>query len=309
MINNKRFRIILFVAQDFGYQFLQHIQTLQHIDMLVVSFDDLYDSYYGYRSVLNLCKESGIPHIDYSEDREKIYDIVTSFNPTHIFCGYFAKLLSQEIISAAKHGVFNIHPGYLPQYRGPFPTAWAIVKGESTFGITIHYVDSGIDTGDILFQRKYDILPDETGFEIYTRSMQLSADFYFEKVPDILSLKFKSKKQLRHGSYYGNIPSHVKIDWQKPTRYICNEVRVHTSPYYPSYSFIKNRCILFKKCSVFDSKKYTLQGAGKIIEVFEDGTFLVSGVDEVVLVEDYDCFPTDSDGFKFNHIHKGLKFK
>jgi methionyl-tRNA formyltransferase len=309
MKSDTRFQLVLFVAQDFGYQFVQHLKTLHELDMLVVSFDDAYDLYYGYRSTLDLCKESGVPCIDYLKNKDRIYDIVTSFRPTHIICGYFDKLLSQKIISAAKHGAFNIHPGYLPQYMGPFPTAWAILNGESSFGITIHYVDVGIDTGDILFQKMYDILPDETGFELYIRSMQLSATFYIEKLSDILNLNFKPIKQIGCGSYYGNIPIHVQIDWQKPTSYICNEVRVHTLPYFPAYSFIKNKCVLFKKCSVVDKKEHTLQGAGRILEVFENGAFLVSGVDSIILVEDYEFLPLDDHGLKFNHIHKGLKFK
>jgi methionyl-tRNA formyltransferase len=307
-MENKSFRIVLFVAQDFGYQLVKHLQTLHGIDFLVISYDDQYDLYYGYRSVLKHCTEIGIKCFDYSKNRQKIYDIVTSFHPTHILCGYFAKLLSEKIIRSAEHGTFNIHPGYLPQYRGPFPTAWAILNGENSFGITIHYVDIGIDTGDIIFQRKFDILPDETGHEIYKKSMELSTEFYLQKLTEILYLNFKPIKQVGYGSYYGNIPSHVKIDWHRPTHYICNEVRVHAPPHFPAYSFIKNKCILFNKCSVIDTKEHTSQGAGKILKVLENGSFIVSGVDGCLLVEDYDCVPMDNYGFKFNHIYKGLRF-
>ena len=69
MKSDTRFQVVLFVAQDFGYQFVQHLKTLSKLDMLVVSFDDAYDSYYGYRSTLNLCKESGVPCINYSKDK------------------------------------------------------------------------------------------------------------------------------------------------------------------------------------------------------------------------------------------------
>ena len=308
MKTNKKFKIALFAAQDFGYQLVKYLQTIQHLDLMVFSYDNLYDSYYGYRSALTLCKESKITCVDFHKSRSMIYDIINAFSPTHIICGFYDRILSQKIISTAKYGAFNVHPGHLPKYRGPFPTAWAILNGEDLFGITIHYMDSSIDTGDIIFQKTHNILPDETGFELYNHSMRLSAELYAEKLEDILCGNYEPNKQTRYGTYYGNIPSHVQIDWRKPSRYICNEVRVHAPPYYPAYSFVKNKCILFKKCFVFDTKEHTSQGPGKILEVFKNGTFLVSSVDGCVLVEDYECIPKDIHGSKFNHVFKGLRF-
>ncbi|MGU3843294.1 methionyl-tRNA formyltransferase, partial [Vibrio diabolicus] len=67
------------------------------------------------------------------------------------------QILKKSIIDYAPLGFINCHAGALPFYRGRNPLNWALINGESSFGITVHYVDEGIDTGDIVEQRLYPI--------------------------------------------------------------------------------------------------------------------------------------------------------
>lgn len=69
----------------------------------------------------------------------------------------FNQILRKEIINTPKLGFINCHAGALPFYRGRNPLNWALINGEKSFGITVHYVDEGIDTGDIIEQRLYPI--------------------------------------------------------------------------------------------------------------------------------------------------------
>lgn len=69
----------------------------------------------------------------------------------------FNQILKKDIIDLAKNGFINCHAGALPFYRGRNPLNWAIINGEKQFGITVHYVDEGIDTGDIVEQRLFPI--------------------------------------------------------------------------------------------------------------------------------------------------------
>lgn len=76
----------------------------------------------------------------------------------------FNQILKKEIINFPRLGFINCHAGALPFYRGRNPLNWALINGESSFGITVHYVDEGIDTGDIIEQRLYPItLTDDYG--------------------------------------------------------------------------------------------------------------------------------------------------
>ena len=125
----------------------------------------------------------------------------------------------KELLSASKLGVINIHPSLLPYYRGPVPTAWAIINNEKEFGITIHQVDSGIDTGDILVQEKYDIHDDETGHDLYLRAMEKGAELLINNFDRIMNEEIKPKKQPSGGSYFGKLSTRVLIDWKEKASY------------------------------------------------------------------------------------------
>src|SRR5690554_5401189 len=69
----------------------------------------------------------------------------------------FNQIFRKEIIESVKEGIINCHAGKLPYYRGRNILNWALINDEKEFGITVHFVDEGIDTGDIILQRGYPI--------------------------------------------------------------------------------------------------------------------------------------------------------
>ena len=74
-----------------------------------------------------------------------------------------APLLKPHIIAAAGGNIINLHPGFAPQYRGRYGSFWPIYNKEPELvGVTVHFVDTGIDTGAILMQQKVDFYPDDT---------------------------------------------------------------------------------------------------------------------------------------------------
>ena len=75
----------------------------------------------------------------------------------------FMRIFPKEIFSAPKYGSINIHPSLLPKYRGSSPTKWVIWNKEKVTGLTCHYIDEGIDTGDIIYQVE---VPVESGDNI-----------------------------------------------------------------------------------------------------------------------------------------------
>lgn len=74
-----------------------------------------------------------------------------------------APLLKKRIIEAAKGNIINLHPGFAPQYRGRYGAYWPIYNEEPELvGVTVHFVDKGVDTGAILLQQQIDYNPDDT---------------------------------------------------------------------------------------------------------------------------------------------------
>ena len=87
----------------------------------------------------------------------------------------YGQILSQRNLDAAKWGVVNAHASLLPQYRGAAPANFAIINGEKETGVTTMYTDIGVDTGDMIFQERIPIGPEETAGELLLRLSHLAA--------------------------------------------------------------------------------------------------------------------------------------
>jgi methionyl-tRNA formyltransferase len=64
-------------------------------------------------------------------------------------------IINKEVVKAPRIGCFNMHPGPLPRYAGLNAVSWAIYRGETSHGVTIHKMEPGIDTGPIVYQERY----------------------------------------------------------------------------------------------------------------------------------------------------------
>lgn len=97
----------------------------------------------------------------------------------------FDQILKRGILAAAPLGVVNCHAGALPFYRGCNPINWAIINGETRFGVTVHAVDEGIDTGDVILQTFAPIGPDDTYADRLAAAHGLCADTLHEALVSI----------------------------------------------------------------------------------------------------------------------------
>ncbi|NLZ83039.1 MAG: methionyl-tRNA formyltransferase, partial [Clostridiales bacterium] len=90
-------------------------------------------------------------------------DLVREMAPEVIVVAAFGQLLPKELIDIPQYGCINVHGSLLPKYRGAAPIQYSIIDGEKETGITIMYMDVGLDTGDMILQGKIPIGKDETG--------------------------------------------------------------------------------------------------------------------------------------------------
>ncbi len=109
-----------------------------------------------------------------------------------IVCIHFPYIVIPDVLSLPRNGVLNLHPAYLPYNRGWHTASWAILEG-TPIGATFHFMDEGIDTGDIIKQRIMDIRPDDTANTLYQRVKQLEIDVFKETWGEL-----KSGGYIRH---------------------------------------------------------------------------------------------------------------
>lgn len=97
----------------------------------------------------------------------EVYGWVKDLAPDLLVLVFVTSFVPREVITLASLGGINYHPSLLPKYRGGNAIAWAIICGEKETGVTIHYIDEGVDTGDIILQESVPIDPDDTTVSLY----------------------------------------------------------------------------------------------------------------------------------------------
>jgi phosphoribosylglycinamide formyltransferase 1 len=97
----------------------------------------------------------------------------------------FMRVLKEPMLNAFPHRIINLHPSLLPKFRGIEAWKQALVAGEKLTGCTVHYVDAGIDSGEIIAQRKVPILPNDTSESLHARIQTAERELYPEVIGDL----------------------------------------------------------------------------------------------------------------------------
>lgn len=125
-------------------------------------------------------------------------------------------------------GTFNLHASLLPQFRGAAPINWAIIHGEKETGLTTFFLQHEIDTGDIIFQEKETIKPDDTAGTLYNRLMEKGAYLVLKTVKAIESESLKPFKQNWEGELKAApkiFREDCQIDWNRNSQQVINFIR------------------------------------------------------------------------------------
>ena len=133
---------------------------------------------------------------------EKIRALIKDLNPDLIISMFFNQILKKAIINLPKKGCINIHPAFLPDYKGVSPIFWALSNNEKNIGVTVHYINKGIDTGEIISQEKINVLEDDSEKSLFFKSVEVGSRLLLKTISDIESNKLKTKKQLIKDSFY-----------------------------------------------------------------------------------------------------------
>lgn len=106
-------------------------------------------------SLKKRAEQVGLPYrFMTSSDQSGLVEWVKDLKPDIIVVFSMSQLLKENIFSIPKYGTINLHPAILPEYRGPNPDFWQYYNMEMNPGVTVHYIDQGEDTGDIIFQER-----------------------------------------------------------------------------------------------------------------------------------------------------------
>jgi methionyl-tRNA formyltransferase len=98
----------------------------------------------------------------------------------------FGYILSRQVMETLPAGCINLHTGFLPYNRGAYPNVWSIIEGTPA-GVAVHYIDEGIDTGDIIARREVALEPVDTGASLFEKLEEAALHLFQETWPLVLS--------------------------------------------------------------------------------------------------------------------------
>jgi methionyl-tRNA formyltransferase len=201
---------------------------------LVVTHDDIPGETIWFDSVASLARSTGLPAIMPADPNDPaIVQRIAGLAPDFVFSFYYRLMLCSSLLRSARRGALNMHGSLLPRYRGRAPVNWAILKGETETGATLHYMTDKPDAGDIVGQFAVPILPDDTALVVF-RKVTFAAELLLSDVlPALLDGAAPRRPQdPSQASYFGRrSPEDGRIDWSRPAAEIHNLVRAVAPPY------------------------------------------------------------------------------
>jgi methionyl-tRNA formyltransferase len=158
---------------------------------------------------------------------------VRALAPDFLFSFYYRSLLPAPLLASARRGALNIHGSLLPKYRGRAPVNWAILRGESETGATLHYMVEKADAGDIVDQLAVPILADDDAREVFAKVTVAAETILARSLPKLIAGNAARRPQgMLAGHYFGRrTPEDGRIDWSRPAREIHDLVRAVAPPF------------------------------------------------------------------------------
>lgn len=152
---------------------------------------------------LHFLQQHNIRYLTETYKTNIVFDMLSDFKPDYIIAAYGLRIFPKNLLELARITAFNLHPAYLPDYKGRWIPSWAIINGETEHGITIHVMDEGIDTGPILFQKKLPVSLDDTAYSLYNKIMCDFIIIFDDFFRDLIGGRIVSKPMPPGGRYFG----------------------------------------------------------------------------------------------------------
>ena len=227
---------LVFAYHNVGVRCLQVLREAGVNVSLVVTHQDNPNENVWFGSVRQTCAEHFIPFITpVDPNTPEMKAQYRALAPDFIFSFYYRHMLHPDVLAIAPRGAYNMHGSLLPQYRGRAPVNWAVIRGATQTGATLHVMETKPDAGAVVAQTAVPILSDDTAREVFDKVTVAAEMTLWRALPDLLAGHSTFIPQdLSQGAYFGGRQAQDgRIDLQQSARAIHNLVRGVAPPEYP----------------------------------------------------------------------------
>ena len=198
----------------------------------------------AFTSVEAYAGEQGLP-VEMPDDPndDRFTHRIESLAADFVFSFYYRRLLAPRLLAAGRLGAFNMHGSLLPKYRGRAPINWAVIRGETETGATLHYMIEKPDAGDIVDQQAVPILPDDTAFEVRSKVTVAAEIVLCRSLPALVRGRAVRRPQQESAatSFGRRRPEDGRIDWDADAKTIHDLVRGVAPPYPGAFTTLRGR--------------------------------------------------------------------
>ncbi len=203
----------------------------------------------------------------------KLNEAYTIENSIFLSCE-FDKIIKPHLFTTNK--LYNIHFSKLPQYKGMYTSCLPILFNEKETGVTLHEIDKGIDTGDIIDQITFPIVSSDVALDLYNKYTTYGFAIFVENINNLISGNYTSYKQpIENSSYYSikSVDFTKDINYRKTACQIKNQIHAHSFIHYQLPRFNNHKII---RAEILNNKS-----TGKVGEIIEENNkyIIINSID------------------------------
>lgn len=205
--------------------------------------------------------------------------------PDYLVVVAFGQILPISILEIPLQGAINVHASLLPKYRGPAPIQWAIMRGETTTGVTTMLMDQGVDTGDMLLDASTPISETDTAASLHDRLACMGADLLVETIEGHHRGKIYPRSQKHQFATYAPMlkKEDGRIQWHKSALAIDAQIRAMT-PWPGAFcTMCGKRYKIHKARAMADAP--TTSAPGTVVPGFPDELRIATGQGQLAILE------------------------
>ncbi|MBO5645174.1 MAG: formyltransferase, partial [Lentisphaeria bacterium] len=245
-------KCVVFAYHNIGCAAINELLEAGYEISAVFTHQDSKNENIWFDSVAELAVSKGIPVYAPENVNHPVWvGRISAMQPDFIFSFYYRNILKQDILDIPAKGAVNLHGSLLPKYRGRVPINWAIINGETESGVTLHYMTSKPDAGDIIAQERFDICCCDTAKTVFGKAVDAAKKLLKTTLPKLAdgTAERIPQNDADATTYGGRCAKDGEIDWNKSAEAVHNLIRAVTKPYPGAFSFLGDR-----KCFFWGSK-------------------------------------------------------
>jgi methionyl-tRNA formyltransferase len=222
-----------------------------------------------------------------SVNSEQSVAALAALEPDLVLSVAYDQILRAPVLSLAPLGCLNVHAGKLPRYRGRNVVNWAIINGETEIGLTVHHMDEGIDTGDIVLQRTLPIGWTDDYATVLARVVDAVPALAAEAVAGVVAGSAERRPQdAAQGTYFGGRgPGDEWLDWRGGSRELHNKVRAITRPGPGARTMLNDRAVVVWRAHWEPTWPTYVATPGQVVGRHPDGLLVKTGDSTLLLLE------------------------